>query len=584
MSTPHKSGIHTTRRGALALLGLGSASACAPTVDLLSNIAQPASGTFEHGVASGDPASTSVILWTRVSPGQVQAGSIPVTWEIDTDPDFPAPIRGETEAAPSRDFCVKVEARGLQPGTDYYYRFTAGEAQSVTARTRTLAEGGTDPVRFAVVSCANWEHGYFNTYDLIAQHAAGRRYDALIHLGDYYYEYAAGRYEGADAVEARVHEPANEIVSLEDYRIRHAQYRTDPNLQAATAAMPLIALWDDHETANDSWRGGAENHDDGEGAWAARVEAALRAYWEWMPVREPTIGGSREEHWREYRFGDLLSLVAIETRLTARAEPLVVEDFIDDIVADAEAFKRDRLGEPTRQMLGSDQRDFVVDTFARSKADGVPWRMLANQVILGRVLTPDFGPYITEDAVAAIEPDWPAVRDFLTLSAYQLPMYPDSWDGYPVAREAFYDALHAAGVNDVLVVTGDAHEFWANTLTRADGTRMGAEFVTSSVSAKTLVAYLGDATAEHNLLLTRENDDVRYYNALTNGYTEVNVLPGRAEITMWGVDTVASREYGAFRAAGFTVRPGKVDGVDTLKIRRPRGLNFKQRVLFAGLA
>ena len=584
MGETHKSGLGTTRRGALALLGMGGATACAPTVTQLSNVAQPARGSFEHGVASGDPQSDSVILWTRVSPGQVQAGSIPVTWEIDTDPGFGNPVRGQTEATPARDFSVKVEAANLAPATDYHYRFTTGGETSPVGRTRTLPESGTEPVRFAVVSCSNWEHGFFNVYDLIAKHADERRYDALVHLGDYYYEYGANVYEAPNTPDRRVHRPPNEIVSLDDYRTRHAQYRTDPNLQAATAAMPLIALWDDHETANDSWRNGAENHDAGEGAWAQRVEAALRAYWEWMPVREPGIGRTRQNNWREYRFGDLLSLVAVETRLTARAEPLIVENYVEEIVADADAFKRDLLGDPSRKMFGDAQRDFIVDTFGQSKADGVAWRMLANQVIMGRTITPDFGPYVTQEAVEAIEKDWEGVHDFLTLSKYGLPMYPDSWDGYPVARETFFAALDEAGVNDVLVVTGDAHEFWAIDLTRDTGTPMGAEFVTSSVSSKTLVSYLGDATAQHNLLLTRENEDVRYYNALTCGYTEVEVRADRADVTMWGVDTVASRDFGSFRAASFRVKPRRKDGRDTLRIGRPRGLNFQQRVLFAGLA
>ena len=579
----HASGIGPSRRGALTLLGLGGAAACAPTVERTANVAQKARGTFEHGVASGDPDQSSVVLWTRVSPGQVQGGTIPVVWELDTDPAFSNPRRGQAEAQPSRDFCVKVLADGLEPGTAYHYRFTVGAERSAAGRTKTLPNGAVERARFAVVSCSNWEHGFFNVYDMIAAHAGARDFDALIHLGDYYYEYGAQVYDAPNTPDTRIHEPANEIVTLDDYRTRHAQYRTDPNLQAATAAMPLIALWDDHETANDSWRNGAENHDPGEGDWEARVEAALRAYWEWMPVREPGLGRTRQNHWREYRFGDLLSLVAVETRLTARAEPLIVEEYVDEIVADPDAFKRDLLNDPSREMLGRVQRDFIVDTFAQSKRDGVRWRMLANQVILGRTVTPDFTPYVTQEAVEAIEADWQGIHDFLTLSKYGLPMYPDSWDGYPAARERFFAALDAAGVNDVMTVTGDAHEFWAIELTRDDGTRMGAEFVTSSVSSKTLTAYLGDATAEHNLLLTRENDDVRYYNALNNGYTEVEVRPKRTEITMWAVDSVASRDYGTFRAAGFTVTKRNRDGDQTLRIGRPRGLNLQQRVLFAGL-
>jgi alkaline phosphatase D len=209
--------------------------------------------------------------------------------------------------------------------------------------------------------------------------------------------------------------------------------------------------------------------------------------------------------------------------------------------------------------------------------------MLANQVILGRIMTPDFTPYVTQEATQAIEKDWPGVHDFLTLSKYNLPFYPDSWDGYPAARERFFGSLDAAGVNDVLTVTGDAHEFWANRLTRDDGTPMGAEFVTSSVTSKTLTAYLGDATAQHNLLMTRENDDARFYTALHNGFLEVELDRKGGRATMHAVDTVNSRDYGTFRAAQFDVRKRKKDGKETLRIARPRGLSLTQRALFMGL-
>ncbi len=579
MTAPHKSGIQTTRRGVLGLLGAGSVASCTPVMQSLSSAVDAPSGRFLHGIASGDPRADSVLLWTRVTPDAPDE-AVDVSWELDTDPAFTDPRRGTAQARPARDHCVKVVVDGLEPGTDYHYRFATADAQSATGQTKTLPADDVRSARFAVVSCSNWEHGYFNVYDLVARHAQERPYDALIHLGDYYYEYGAQVYDAPNTPGERVHVPATEIVSLADYRTRHAQYRSDPNLQAATAAMPLIALWDDHETANDSWRGGAENHDAGEGAWEARTEAALQAYWDWMPVREVS---DRESFWREYRFGDLLSLVAVETRLTARAEPLIVEEYLDDIVADADGFKANVLGDGSRDMLGAEQQGFIVDTFAQSKRDGVAWRMMANQVILGRIMTPDFGPYITREAVEAIEADWPGVHDFLTLSKYNMPMYPDSWDGYPAARERFFAALDSAGVNDLLVVTGDAHEFWANRLSTESGTPMGAEFVTSSVTSKTLVAYLGEATADHNLLLTRENEDARYYNAQPNGYIELEITPRRAEVSMWAVDRVSDRDYAAYRAAGFTVSKRRQDGKRSLRIGRPRGLNLAQRALFAGL-
>lgn len=585
MTEPHKSGIRTTRRGALALFGLGgAATACAPAVELTRSGEVSADGAFEHGVASGDPQARSVILWTRITP--VGDGFVPVIWEIDTARDFSNPMSGQAEARAARDFTVKIDATGLQPGTDYYYRFRAGEETSPIGRTRTLPEGSVEGLRFAVASCANLEHGFFNVYDLIARHndvSGAPPFDALLHLGDYYYEYGADVYDAPNKPPGRRHDPAHEILTLSDYRTRHAQYRRDPNLQDATAAMPLIAIWDDHETANDSWQGGAQNHNEGEGPWEERKQAALRAYYEWMPVREPAPSRARDTFYRSFDFGDLLTLVAVETRLTARAQPLVVEDYVDEIIADADAFRRDYLNDPSRDMLGAEQEAYIVDSFAKSKADGVAWRMLANQVILGRIMTPDFTPYITPEATQAIETDWPGIHDFLTLSKYNLPFYPDSWDGYEAARERFYGALDDAGVNDVLVVTGDAHEFWANGLTRQNGTEMGAEFVTSSVSSKTLTAYLGDATAEHNLLMTRENEDVRYYSALRNGYVEVRLGRKRADVTMHAVDAVNNRDYGSFPQASFRVTKRARGGKDTLKIGQARGLNLLQRALFLGV-
>ena len=541
------------------------------------------SGAFEHGVASGDPTPTSVILWTRIS----SAMSAPqtVSWEIDTDPDFSSPMTGEAQTSAARDYTVKIDAQVLQPGTVYYFRFRQGEAVSPVGRTKTLPDGSPEAVRLAVVSCANYEHGYFNTYDLIAQRQVNGTadYDALIHLGDYYYEYAADAYDAPNKPSGRVHEPAHEIIALDDYRQRHAQYRRDPNLQAVTALMPLIAVWDDHETSNDSWRGGAQNHNEGEGPWEDRKQAALRAYYEWMPVRDPQPGRARETLYRSFQFGDMLTLVGVETRLTARAQPIVIEEHLDEIVRDADAFRESYLNDPSREMLGREQREFIVAEFAQSKANGVQWRMLANQVILGRLMTPDFTPYVTQEAVEAIEKDWPGIHDFLTLSKYGLPFYPDSWDGYPQARERFYAALEREGIHDVLVMTGDAHEFWANRLTRESGTPMGAEFVTSSVSSKTLTAYLGEATAQHNLLLTRENDDARYYNALNNGFIDVELGRKRAKITMMAVDRVNERSYQAFEAASFSVSPRTEEGKETLRIGRPRGLDLKQRALFMGL-
>jgi len=558
--------------------GAGLAACTSPESIAGKNTANTTSGSFRHGVASGDPFQNSVVLWTRIS--AESEADIEVSWEIFTDAELETQAAsGRTTTGKARDYCVKIIAENLSPGQTYYYRFRAGDSVSPIGRTRTLPDGETPEIRFAVVSCANWQHGYFNTYDAIAKRAETQPYDAMIHLGDYYYEY--GAFE-TPRIEDRIHEPAHEIASLEDYRQRHAQYRSDSALQSATAAMPLIAVWDDHETSNDSWKSGAQNHQaETEGTWDDRRQSALRAYYEWMPVRDPKPGRVRADIYRNFRFGDLVNLTCVETRLTARAEPIIIESYFDDIIQEggADKFREDVLYDEGREMFGADQQDFIINALSQSKTDGVPWRLLANQVIMGRLLTPDFTPYISEDALEKIEVVWPEVREFLTLSKYNMPVYPDSWDGYPVAREAFYAALETAGINDMLVLTGDAHEFWLNDLTSEAGTKVGMEVVTSSVSSETLTAYLGDGTADHNLLLTKENPDARYYNALRCGFIDLTLNPKQAVIRMMSVDTVLSRDYVLSKSAQFTVRKSG----DTIKASSPKGLSLTQRALFHGL-
>jgi len=276
-----------TRRGILGALTASTVAACRPAIsESFSANTHMATGLFSHGIASGDPLATGVILWTRLTPDDPTGGPINVIWEMAKRSDFAAlSASGTFDTSLARDWTVKIDAKGLEAGQVYYYRFRFGNVSSPIGQTKTLPEGSVDKARFAVVSCANWQHGFFNAYDHIARQD---HFDAVIHLGDYYYEYAADDYlDAAASGTGRLHEPRHEIIKLEDYRLRHAQYRTDAGLQSITAKMPMIAIWDDHESSNDSWTGGAENHEDGEGEWEARRQAALRAYYEWMPIREP---------------------------------------------------------------------------------------------------------------------------------------------------------------------------------------------------------------------------------------------------------------------------------------------------------
>lgn len=259
---------------------------------------------FLHGIASGDPTPSAVILWTRVTPDT--DGDVKVGWEIASDANFTQMIsNGETTTNADRDYTVKVDAIGLDSGTAYYYRFMSGEQVSSVGMTKTLPEGAVEQVKLAVMSCANFPAGYFNVYELAGQQEG---LDAVVHLGDYIYEYGRGGYASEHAAElGREVLPAGELFTLSDYRTRYGQYRSDESLQTLHAKVPFITVWDDHEVANDTWSGGAENHNEGEGDFEARKMGALQAYFEWLPIR-PWREGNHEEIYRSFSFGDLVEI------------------------------------------------------------------------------------------------------------------------------------------------------------------------------------------------------------------------------------------------------------------------------------
>jgi phosphodiesterase/alkaline phosphatase D-like protein len=480
---------------------------------------------------------------------------VPVVWEIAADEGFQKMRgKGEAVAAPSRDWTVKTLARGLEPGATYFYRFRVGDLVSPVGRTRTLPVDALNAARFAIVSCSNYPFGYFNVYDAIARRDD---FDAVIHLGDYIYEYGREGYGGeVGARLGREHEPAHEIVALDDYRRRHAQYKSDPGSQAMHATHPLIPIWDDHESSNDSWKNGAQNHQpESEGAWNARRRAALKAYYEWMPVREPY--GSPEAFFRAYSYGDLLTLAAIETRLMARARQFSYTDILAALQSpeDLARFRNETLWDPSREMLGRAQLDYLDRSFRRSLAAGQPWRLIANQVIMARVNTPDLTPHVSEDDIAALEREWAEARAFVELSALRLPSNLDAWDGYPAARERFYDMARAAGADGMIVVTGDTHTWWANDLKARDGAPMGVELGVNSVTSPSPFRpeFLGGRGAEYAFLVNRENQDVRYLAGEDHGFIDLRIGREAARAEFVAVDTVENRNYNAFVKVAFDI-------------------------------
>ena len=569
-----------TRRKALATALMGGAAACTRPREMTAYdaVSGASNETFAHGVASGDPAADSVVIWTRVS---VDADApVTVMWESAADAAF-TDMRGKGEAmaAADADWTVKALLSDLEPGTHYYYRFRIGEVYSPVGRTKTLPRGSVDDARFAVISCSNFPFGYFNVYDLIA-----RRDDleAVIHLGDYIYEYGKDGYGGQEGEAlGRPHDPPHEIVSLNDYRRRHAQYKADPCLQAAHAAHPFITIWDDHETADNAWAGGANNHQpETEGAWEDRKRAALQAYYEWMPIREPGMGRSREAIFRSYAYGDLLTLATLETRLMARAAPFMYNEIVPTLTTPeaVDEFRTNMLWDADREMLGAAQIDYIGSALRKSVADGQPWRLIANQVTMAKVTAPNLEPHVTEAYSIELESQWDQARAFIKFSTLGLPANLDAWDGYPAARERFYQTVREAGADGLVVVTGDTHTWWANDLVAEDGDHVGVELGVHSVTSPSPYRkeFLGGKGADYALLTTKENKDVRYLSGENHGYISLSVTREKIDATFMAVDTILAPHYNAFEQASFTIKKSGGDA----KFASVRGLSLKERALF----
>ncbi|MBB4657858.1 alkaline phosphatase D family protein [Parvularcula dongshanensis] len=556
-----------TRRMALTggLIGL---AACETTGRGRAREESPA--RFAWGVASGDPAPDSVVLWTRAEPlaGDAARGVV----EVAEDEGFEAVVwSAPFEATPATDYTVKVVPTGLKPGGRYHYRFRAGGTQ-IAGRTRTLP-ARADRARFAVVSCSNYPFGHFNAYAAIAR----EEIDAVIHLGDYIYEYGADGYGGKVGERlGRTHAPAKECVTLDEYRVRHRQYKTDAGSWAMHAAMPLIAVWDDHETANNSWEGGAQNHQPDEGDWGARERAALQAYYEYMPVREPDA--DPEALFRSYEWGGLVTLAAIETRLTARSKQFEYDEVLPELTSPRAiaAWREETLGAEDRRMMGTAQEDFLARTFSRSKERGVPWRLVANQVIMARVTAPDLAPHLTDADITAIETEWDQIRAFVRFTSLGLPLNLDAWDGYPAARARLFERAREAGAADLLVLTGDTHESWANSLHDEDGTPMGTELGVTGVSSPGPTGYLKGRARDYSLLLRQQNPEVRWHATDGNGYIDLILTPEGGEAAYVMVDTLEREDPGTTVRARFALR--REGG--TVALAEPEGLAEDELALF----
>ena len=548
---------------------------------------------FGHGIASGDPLADRVIIWTRVTPDNANGTEARVDWKVATDQAMTNIVNSGTVVTDgNRDFTVKVDVDGLTADTTYYYQFSGKNGEQTISTdvgtTRTLPTGSVDNVKLAVCSCANFPYGTFNVYKEIANSEA----DVVLHLGDYIYEYQDGVYPAADDVASgRQQEVGGEILTLEQYRARYSLYRRDEDLQAAHAAKPFICVWDDHELANDTYKDGAENHNDGEGEFADRQQAAIQAYHEWLPIRS---GDDKAKIYRSFDFGDLLSLHMLDTRMIARDKPVDYFDYISEtegLTDQAQLALFTALKDENRTLLGDDQQQYLIGSMIRSNAK---WQVLGQQVLMGRIGMP-------KDALLSIaailglneklaEAETEEVRNQILAQigvaqatalgalsnladlkqadpnneAFDLaaPYNLDAWDGYPPAREEILRRARILG-KKLVVLAGDTHNAWASELYESDDAGnvlrnappVGVEFATASVTSPGFETYVGFGTDTAKRDDFEEDvvtlvDDLKYVNASDRGYMLVEITPEKASSEWRFVDTVDNTVYGLQMARG----------------------------------
>ncbi|APE03954.1 hypothetical protein BM526_16035 [Alteromonas mediterranea] len=493
---------------------------------------------FKHGVASGDPLPNAVILWTRVSAVDAET---PVTLYVAKDEAMTSLVlKKNVTTTEQRDYTVKVDVTGLTPDTTYYYQFEVNSFRSRTGTTKT-APLQANHARFAVVSCSNYPEGFFNVYHALTNTNAVGSVDAVLHLGDYLYEYAEDEYGDGSRL-GRAPLPDKEITALSDYRTRHAQYKTDPDLALLHASYPFITVWDDHEITNDAHRTGAENHNEGEGDYQLRKSYAIKAYYEWMPIREGSI-------YRHFAWGELLDLYMLDTRIEGR------DAQVDTPVA-AERY------DTNRTLLGNAQERWLLDNLSTSTAS---WRFLGQQVM--------FGQFKGINAPNLEAAGIPLTKDIIALNM-------DQWDGYPEARQRILDVIKAYRIENTVVLTGDIHTSWgmeifedsSNGYTYNDRIRLGeqplaVEFVTPSVTSPGLSDPVADPLAT---FIPTMNPHMKYVELKSHGFMIVDVTHQKVTCDWWYVDTIESAKYKAFLAKSLYT----INGSQRLSEHKSIGIAF----------
>jgi len=551
--------------GSATLVACGGSSSTDTTV---------APAQFQYGVASGDPLTDRVILWTHAKRPNVEA-NVNLTYQVATDYGFTTIVTsGSVVAINTAGNTAKIDATGLKAGTTYYYRFfDETNSYSPIGTTRTLPDATATSVKFAVFSCTLYSAGFFNVYESALSSGA----QFAIHLGDYIYEYGsdASKFGNTDSTTTpagtaaslgRVVAPANDIVSLSDYRTRYALYRADPSLQALHAKMPWITIWDDHEFANNAYMTGAQNHDPvTQGDWATRKATAAQVYHEWMPIRTPDTTNLLKIY-RKFDFGTLFSLHMIDTRIEGRTkqvygwygdpfdakaqpQPYLWVDYLTGLATKSDA---------ANKMMSDTQTSWLTGNISSSTA---AWQIVGNQDIMAKLWYP--ATVIQANAQGALAFQT-AVGTYLarkagnpanTASDTKLPLNMDSWDGYPISRENLLKTISQSG-KKLVVLSGDSHNAWFNDLRLLDGTtKVGVEFATTSVTAPgyesaglgELAPFIDGSAVALGANGSRAGliDDVNYVDTKRRGYLLMTVTQSNVKGEFVFVDTIRSKSYTA---------------------------------------
>jgi alkaline phosphatase D len=534
--------LNIDRRGLIAG-GLGLAGLMLPAGQVLARQMLGATG-FTHNVASGEPGPDAMLLWTRYVPA-ADTNVVRLEAEVALDPQFSKVVAGGVvRTGAYRDWTAKITVDGLKPGTVYWYRFVAPDGtRSPVGRTKTLPQGPVNRFGLAVFSCSNLPQGWFNAYG----HAAARPdLDLWLHTGDYIYEYGVASTREADWAQGRKEMllPLTEILAIADYRLRYASYRADPDLQRLHQMAPMVALWDDHESANDSWEGGAQNHQpDKEGDWNTRRAAAMQVYREWMPVSD--------EPWKAYPIGTLATLYRTESRLLARTRPADIGAAFKAADPDAalKAFRDGVWRDPAATMMGSTQESWLAHQMKANPG----WQLVGMGTILGRTVMPsDAVDWLKSDVT---EKKANSYRNDVRAAAQGLPMWMDRWDGYPAARSRLLKSAQGSDA-DLVMLSGDSHNAWAYALVE-DGRPAGVEFAGHAVTSNGMEGDMGADPLAVAKGFMAANPELKWADTSQRGYMMLDVTSSRVTGEWLFMRTVKARSLALAGSHRMSVQRGR---------------------------